>query len=81
MWNTDWSKCALSQTDTDKSLSSQPKSFQLTNSGYETLATNIPLFHKLNEMLIAIDIHRLDDGSGIDSAFVKGEAKYHVMSD
>jgi len=30
-------------------------------------------------MLIAIDLRRLDDGSGIESAFVKDEAKYHVM--
>jgi len=50
-----------------KALSQSPFSLQTVVTKYLPL---IFQFHKLNEILIAIDLCRLDDGSGVESEFV-----------
>ena len=52
------SKCFLCQEDTSKPLKSSKE-------GYEILGRNIPLFHEVNVLPIALDIHRLNNGKGI----------------
>ena len=49
----------------------------LAKSGYRTFSKNISEFAKINEMPIPLDIRRIDDGDGIEAAFIKNEAKYH----
>jgi hypothetical protein len=49
----------------------------LAKSGYRTLSTNISEFAKNNEMPIPFDIRRLNEGDGIEAAFIKNEEKYH----
>jgi hypothetical protein len=48
----------------------------LAKSGYRTLSKNISEFAKINEMPIPLDIRRIDEGDGIESALIKNEAKY-----
>ena len=38
---------------------------------------NIQQFHMINEMLIAIDIRRIEDGDGIESTLVRHKARYY----
>jgi hypothetical protein len=49
----------------------------LAKSGYRTFSKNISEFAKINEMPIPLDIRRIDEGDGIEAAFIKKEAKYH----
>jgi hypothetical protein len=49
----------------------------LAKSGYRTLSKNISEFAKINEMPIPLDIRRIDEGDGIEAAFIKNEAQYH----
>ena len=56
---TNWDLCCLCQHDTVEKL------VDATSSGYETLASNIPQFYKLNCMPIMFDPKQLDDGDGI----------------
>jgi hypothetical protein len=49
----------------------------LAKSGYRTLSKNISEFAKINEMPIPLYIRRIDEGDGIEAAFIKNEAKYH----
>jgi hypothetical protein len=48
-----------------------------TYTGYRTFSENISEFAKINEMPIPLDIRRIDEGDGIEAAFIKNEAKYH----
>jgi hypothetical protein len=48
----------------------------LAKSGYRTFSENISEFAKINEMPIPLDIRRIDEGDGIEAAFIKNEAKY-----
>ena len=41
------------------------------------IATNIPLFHAINEMPIFFDSIRLDDGGGIRETLRKNKVQYH----
>ena len=41
------------------------------------IATNIPFFHALHEMPIALDPARLDEGEGIEQTLRKNKACYH----
>jgi hypothetical protein len=49
----------------------------LAKSGYRTLSKNISEFAMINEMPIPLDIRKIDEGDGIEAAFIKNEAKYH----
>jgi hypothetical protein len=50
--------------------------FDLAKSGYRTLSKNISEFAKINEMPIPLDIRRIDEGYGIEAAFIKNEAPF-----
>ena len=76
-WQTDWNKCCLCQEDATENLIPSSKSFKREESGYKNIATNLPLFHKLNALPIPIDIKPLDDGSGIENTLRLNNAKYH----
>lgn len=41
------------------------------------IASNIPLFHAINEMPIVLDPARLDDGGGIEETLRRNKAQYH----
>ncbi len=75
--STDWSKCFICQEDKHEALKSPPMKIDLAKSGYRTLSKNISEFAKINEMPIPLDIRRIDEGDGIEAAFIKNEAKYH----
>ena len=75
--STDWSKCFICQEDKQEALKSPPMKIDLAKSGYRTLSKNISEFAKINEMPIPLDIRRIDEGDGIEAAFIKNEAKYH----
>jgi hypothetical protein len=42
----------------------------LAKSGYRTFSKNISEFAKINEMPIPFDIRRLNEGDGIEAAFI-----------
>ena len=42
------------------------------------LATNILMFHEIQEMPLILDPTRLDEGDGIDATLRRNQAKYHV---
>ena len=42
------------------------------------LATNIPVFHEIQEMPLILDPARLDEGGGIDATLRRNQAKYHL---
>ena len=44
--------------------------------GYKSLAKKFPEFHIINEMPIALDMRRIDDGDGIESTLVRNKARY-----
>ena len=72
---TDWSKCCLCQKDrTDTKLMAPPTRYTLENDGYAMLATNIPLFHQMQEMPLILDPARLDEGGGIEATLRRNQA-------
>lgn len=78
LWQTDWSKCCLCQEDkVDDELISPPTRYAPAHDGYTMIATNIPLFHALQEMPIVLDPARLDEGEGIEQTLRKNKAQYH----
>lgn len=54
-------------------------SFQRTQdyAGYSNIARNVPLFHVINDVPIAINPSRLDEGDGIEATLIGKQAKYH----
>lgn len=78
IWQTDWSKCCLCQKETSEALKSPPVHHHPhEHNGYTMIATNVPLFHAINEFPIAFDTRRLDDGNGIEETLRNNNAKYH----
>ena len=45
--------------------------------GYSTLASNITRFNEFGELPVDIKVGRLDDGNGIEAAFLENKAKWH----
>lgn len=77
-WKTDWSKCCICQEDKDnEDLKSPPTRYSSEQDGYTMIATNVPLFHALNEMPIVLDPARLDEGGGIEETLRRNKAQYH----
>lgn len=75
---TNWSLCCICQevkddTIIDPSLNNTKGLF----SGYQTLSTNLPEFHKINCLPMTLDIKRLDDGNGIFLTLQRHRAIYH----
>ena len=71
--HTDWIKCCLCQQyKRNEALISPTTRYKTQQDGYIMLATNIPLFHAINDMPIILDPSRLDEDEGIQNA------KYHT---
>ena len=76
---TDWKKCCLCQKDKiNEVLLSPPIHHVPQHDGYTMLATNVPLFHEINEMPMILDPARLDKGGGIEATLRRNQAKYHM---
>jgi len=76
-FRTDWSKCCLCQKKNSEELKSPRAQQPQEHDGYTMIATNIPLFHAINEMPIVLDPARLDDGGGIEETLRRNKAQYH----
>ena len=76
-WETDWLKYFLCQVDTSEPLILPDKKTNPKAGSGLSLAINIPQFHMINEMPIAIGFRRIDDGDGIESTLVRHKARYH----
>ena len=76
-WPTDWKKCCLCQQDKSEELKCPPIKYQPEQDGYDMIASNVPLFHALNDMPLVLDPARLDEGIGIAGTLRKNRAVYH----
>ncbi|CAC5383957.1 unnamed protein product [Mytilus coruscus] len=79
-YQTDWNKCCLCQTDKkDEDLKSPPTHFSCSkeNDGYYMTATNIPLFHAINQLPIISNPSRLDECDGFENTLRRNNAKYY----
>ena len=76
-WQTDWEQCCLCQEDKKEILKCPSSTSHAEHDGYNNIATNVPLFHKLNALPIHLDPKRLDNGSGIEITLRQNNAKYH----
>jgi hypothetical protein len=66
---TDWNKCCFCRTEKKgEDLKSRPTHYSCSkdNDGYYMIATNIPLFQGINQLLIILDPIMLDEGGGIE---------------
>ena len=76
-WKTIWTKCCLCQQDKKELSSPATNPAVREKDGYQTIATNISLFVAVNNLPIALDPDRLDEGDGIEETFRKNNAVYH----
>jgi hypothetical protein len=76
-WQTNWTKCCLYQQKKKEDLKSPPSSYTIKADGYTNIATNVPLFHAINALLIKLDPQRLDEGEGIENTLRRNNAQYH----
>ena len=76
-FQTDWIKCYLCQKKNSKELKSPRAQQPQEHDGYIYIATNIPLFHAINEMPIVLDPARLEDGGDIEETLMRNKAQYH----
>ena len=60
-----------------KILNLPPTRYSCEQDGYTMIATNVPLFHTLNEMPLVPGPARLDDGGDIEDTLKKNKAHYH----
>ena len=75
---TNWDRCFICQQDTKEKLI-QPSLFnrEHIHIGYDTIARNVSLFHKINALPILLCPTQLDEGDGIESTLTRNRAKYH----
>ena len=75
---TNWDRCFICQQVTKEKLI-QPSLSNRENdhTGYDTIANNVPLFHKINALPILLSPAQLDEGDGIESTLIRRRAKYH----
>lgn len=75
---TNWDRCFICQQDTKEKLI-HPSLFNREHdrTGYDTIARNVPLFHKINALPILLSPTRLDEGDGIENTLTRNRAKYH----
>ena len=76
-WQTHREKCCLFQEDKRERAWNAHLALHTEHDGYKYLATNCPLFHKLNVLPIHLDPKRLENGSGIEITLRQNNAKYH----
>lgn len=75
---TDWTKCALCQSDSSEILVCPADSKRKDKgAGYKTFSENILKFHEIGGLPLALDIQRLDEGPGIAETLLSNEAKWH----
>ena len=77
---TDWNKCCFCRTEKKgEDLKSRPTHYSCSkdNDGYYMIATNIPLFQGINQLLIILDPIMLDEGGGIEETLRRNNDKYH----
>ena len=75
---TNWNLCIICQDDTKETLT-RPSQSKRTDvgSGYSSLAENLIRFNELKELPCTLQLHRLDEGHGIEAAMVANSAGYH----
>ena len=75
---TNWDRCFICQQVTKEKLI-QPSLFSREHdrTGYDTIARNVPLFHKINALPILFSPTWLDEGDGIESTLTRHRAKYN----
>ena len=76
-FQTDWSKCCRCQKEKNEDLKSPPTHYAHEHDGYTMIATNVPLFHAINELPIVLETARLDEGAGVDETLRRNKAQYH----
>ena len=76
---TNWDRCCLCQVPIEEKLVQPSLKTAHLDSGYETLAENIPKLHEVHILPIPLKPCRLDDGSGIEDTLIKTKAKYHNL--
>ena len=81
---TDWQQCVICQKSTEEALQCPAESKgKDVGAGYKTLADNIIRFGQLGCMPIALNIERLDEGSGIEqvaAVFLVAFSEIYVFS-
>ena len=70
---------SLSERQRGEDLTLPRTHYSLEHDGYAMLATNIPMFHEIQEMPLIMDPTRLDEGDGIDATLRRNQAKYHFQ--
>ena len=73
----DWSKCCLCQENISEILKQPNFSRGHGQPGYGVLDMNITELQKLNDLPLALNPLRLNNGSGIELTLVENGAKYH----
>ncbi|XP_076031372.1 uncharacterized protein LOC143019540 isoform X1 [Oratosquilla oratoria] len=75
---TNWNLCIICQDDTKETLTRPLQSKRKdVGSGYSSLAENLIRFNELKELPCTLQLHRLDEGHGIEAAMVANSAVYH----
>lgn len=73
-----WEICVLCQKDNGGILQCPANSTKAPiGSGYKSLAEHLSKFEELGQMLVELDINRLDEGNGIESTLIAHRAKWH----
>ncbi|KAL7384441.1 hypothetical protein ABVT39_002395 [Epinephelus coioides] len=70
--------CVALADKRNEGLVSPPIHHVPQHDGYTMLATNVPLFHEINEMPLILDPAKLDEGGGIESTLRRNQVKYHM---
>jgi len=73
-----WEICVLCQKYNRDVLQCPANSTKAPiGSGYKSLAEHLIKFHELGQMLLELDINRLDEGNGIEATLIAHCAKWH----
>ena len=78
---TDWSRCAICQSDKNESLRCSAESIDKSNirAGYNTLARNITELSNLGCLPNDFDgLSRINEGDGLEETFSRRRARWHL---
>ena len=76
---TDWSKCILCQSNTNKKLNCSANSKrQDAGAGYETIANTLLEFHALQALPFDIDLDALKENDSLESSLRTHKATWHT---
>ena len=73
----DWVRCCLCQNEKNKDLKSPPTYYSHQHDGYTLIAIKVRLFHAINELPIALDPARLNEGGVVEKTLGMNKAQYH----